>query len=75
MTRSDPLSLAIRALNDIPRTTFRHPIGPYRDSYELVAYLAEVKRFSDEIIEAKTSGQEQEGSWKGFLYFDPASPA
>ena len=73
MTQTDPVSLAIRALNDMPKTRFRHPIGPYQDTYELATYLTEVKRFSDQIIEAETSGEKKEGSWKGFLYFDPAT--
>lgn len=73
MNEIDPLSLAIRALNDMPRTRFRHPVGPYQDTYELVAYLTELKLFSNAMIEAEINGRKKEGSYKGFLYFDPAT--
>ena len=70
MTEIDPLSLAIRALNDMPRTRFRHPVWSYQDTYELVAYLTEVKLFSNAMIEAEIKGRKKEGSYEGFLYFD-----
>ena len=41
---TNPLALCIEALNDIPRTRFRQPIGGCKDTYELVAQLEREQR-------------------------------
>ncbi len=69
----DPLEMAIDAFNDIPNIRFRHPIGPYISTYELVAYLSEVKRHSDAVMKADEEGRDKSGHSTVFIYFFPAS--
>lgn len=69
---SDPLDLAIKAFNDMPNTRFRQPVGPYRTTYELVAYLQEIRWFSGEIMQAKTPDDMPDFK-EVFMYFYPAS--
>jgi hypothetical protein len=69
---TDPLDLAVQALNDIPNTRFRQPIGPYRSTYELVAYLSEVARHSEEVMKADKEGRDLPTYSKVFMYFYPA---
>jgi hypothetical protein len=68
----DPLEMAIDALNDIPNIRFRHQIGPYSSTYELVAYLSEVKRHSDAVMKADKEGRDKPGHSTVFIYFFPA---
>jgi len=48
---NDPVTLAIKALNDIPNLKFNNPIGPYNTTYELVAYLEEIERFTQSVTQ------------------------
>lgn len=70
---NDPLKLAIRALNDIPNTRFRNPIGDrFRTTYELVAFLEEVKRHTEMFEEEmETNPKKAQGWGKMYLYFVP----
>jgi len=45
------VTLAIKALNDIPDTRFCHPIGPYNSTHELVAFLEEVESFTQQVTQ------------------------
>jgi hypothetical protein len=45
----DPLEIVIRALNDIPDTRFRQPVGMFRSTYELVAWLERIRRCTSEV--------------------------
>lgn len=70
----DPLVLAIKALNDIPNTKFRDPIGPYKTTYELVAYLNEVLVYSDMVTLSRLIGHEQAPRTdRVFTYYFPIS--
>jgi len=69
---NDPLQLAIHALNNVPNTRFRTPIGKFKTTYELVAFLEEVKRHSVAISEQFADDPENAKTWgEVFLYHVP----
>jgi len=47
--RPDPLEIVVRALNDIPDTRFRQPVGMFRSTYELVAWLERIRCCTSEV--------------------------
>ena len=71
MITYDPVFLAIKAFYDIPNTRFRQPIGPYENTYELVAYMEEIVRFSSEVHGAIEVKKEPPPTSDAFIYFYP----
>lgn len=71
---NDPLQLAIHALNGVPNTRFRTPIGRFKSTYELVAFLEEVKCHSDTISEQLADDPEKANAWgEAYLYHVPTN--
>lgn len=69
---NDPVILAIVAFNELPNKRFRHPVGGYKTTYELVAYLEEVVRHSSEIRKELNNPRTLRTAGDAYLYHVPS---
>jgi len=69
----DPLELMIEALNDLPNTRFRRPVGGFKTTYELVVFFEGVRQLTAENrIEVEEKRNKAALSDQPYIYFVPS---